>query len=132
MAKKTTAFQTRSATDFDKTLGLRIRTARNQKGMSQMQLAEALGCTFQQVQKYEKGKNRVSCAALPHIAQALGKPLDYFFDEVPYRMDSKAEELAQFVGSHTGNALAEAAMVLPPEQQAAVLQLARTLARAAA
>lgn len=131
MAKKTTE-SPRGPTSFDEVIGLRIRTARNQVGMSQQSLGAALNISFQQVQKYELGRNRVTCSRLTVIAAKLGKPLSYFLDEVKYKPDSRAEQVAEFVGSHTGNAIAEATMILPHEQQLVVLQLARSLAKTAA
>lgn len=57
--------------DTDQQIGLRIRAARMARGMSQEKLGEALGITFQQIQKYEKGTNRTSVSALLKIAKAL-------------------------------------------------------------
>jgi transcriptional regulator with XRE-family HTH domain len=51
-------------------------------GMSQEKLGELLGITFQQVQKYEKGSNRVSASRLYHVAKVLSVPVQYFFDEL--------------------------------------------------
>jgi transcriptional regulator with XRE-family HTH domain len=51
--------------------------------MSQSTLAEALGLTFQQVQKYEKGANRIGASRLQHIAQILQMPVEYFFEGLP-------------------------------------------------
>jgi transcriptional regulator with XRE-family HTH domain len=52
-------------------------------GMSQEKLGERLGLTFQQVQKYEKGTNRVSASRLFHVAQVLGVPVQYFYEDLP-------------------------------------------------
>lgn len=52
-------------------------------GISQEKLGEALGVTFQQVQKYEKGANRVSASRLQLVAQMLGAPVSFFFDGAP-------------------------------------------------
>ncbi len=52
-------------------------------GMSQEKLGEALGLTFQQVQKYEKGTNRISASKLQHIAKILAVPVEFFFDGAP-------------------------------------------------
>jgi DNA-binding XRE family transcriptional regulator len=60
----------------------RIRTARLAQGMTQQKLAELLGVTFQQVQKYEKGTNRVAMGRLHAIANALGVPMNYFIAEI--------------------------------------------------
>ncbi|MFG1230260.1 helix-turn-helix domain-containing protein [Xanthobacter wiegelii] len=60
---------------MDHVVGLRIRECRAAAGLSQMSLAQALGITFQQVQKYENGRNRVSASRLVMIAQTLGVSL---------------------------------------------------------
>jgi len=61
-------------------VGQRVRTRRNLLGISQEKLAEALGITFQQVQKYENGVNRVSSSRLFNITKILGVGIDYFFE----------------------------------------------------
>jgi transcriptional regulator with XRE-family HTH domain len=65
----------------DKEIGRRIRALRIAKGVSQTTLADGLGLTFQQVQKYEKGANRVSAARLQKIAGMLDTPITFFFGE---------------------------------------------------
>jgi transcriptional regulator with XRE-family HTH domain len=64
-------------------VGGRIRLRRNLLGMSQEKLGEQLGITFQQIQKYEKGTNRVGASRLQAIATILGVPVAYFFEEGP-------------------------------------------------
>jgi transcriptional regulator with XRE-family HTH domain len=64
----------------DVEVGQRIRIQRLQSGLSQTSLAEQLGVTFQQVQKYEKGMNRVGASRLQAIANFLEVPVSYFFD----------------------------------------------------
>jgi transcriptional regulator with XRE-family HTH domain len=64
----------------DRHVGVRIRMRRKELGVSQERLAEALGITFQQVQKYERGANRVSASKLWEIASALRTPVGYFYD----------------------------------------------------
>jgi transcriptional regulator with XRE-family HTH domain len=66
---------------IDVEVGRRIRLRRSLLGLSQSALADALGVTFQQVQKYEKGVNRVGASRLQAIAQFLGTPVSSFFDE---------------------------------------------------
>ncbi len=66
---------------MDKVVGRNIRTARLARGLSQSGLAEKLGITFQQVQKYEKGVNRVGSGRLFEIAAILGIPVTSFFEE---------------------------------------------------
>jgi transcriptional regulator with XRE-family HTH domain len=64
-------------------IGSRIRTRRMLIGLSQEKLGEALGITFQQIQKYEKGANRVSAGRLQNIGAVLGVPAAYFFEGLP-------------------------------------------------
>src|SRR3954447_17943762 len=68
---------------IDRHVGNRIRMRRLMMGMSQEKLGELLGITFQQVQKYEKGSNRVSASRLYYVAQVLGVPIQFFFDDLP-------------------------------------------------
>jgi transcriptional regulator with XRE-family HTH domain len=70
----------KAATPIDQIIGARIRARRLAVGISQEKLAAALGLTFQQIQKYEKGVNRVTAGRLVAIAQVLGAPVDAFFD----------------------------------------------------
>lgn len=65
---------------IDLHVGARVRTRRKFMGLSQETLATALGLTFQQVQKYERGSNRISASKLYEIAKALKVPVDYLFD----------------------------------------------------
>ena len=68
----------------DAFVGKRICARRRLLQMSQKQMAERLGVTFQQVQKYEKGINRIGAGRLYAIAKILGVDISYFFDEVEY------------------------------------------------
>jgi len=65
---------------IDITVGARITSQRLSNGMTQSDLATAIGVSFQQVQKYERGSNRVSASRLWLIAEALNVPMTYFFD----------------------------------------------------
>ena len=67
----------------DMHVGSRIRLRRNMLGMSQEKLGESLGITFQQIQKYEKGTNRVGASRLQAIANILGVPVAFFFEDLP-------------------------------------------------
>lgn len=73
----------RNANPIDVHVGNRIRIRRMLIGMSQEKLGEQLGLTFQQVQKYEKGSNRVSASRLYRMAKILSVPVQYFFDDLP-------------------------------------------------
>ena len=75
MAKK-------SPNPTDKYVGSRVRMRRLMLSMSQEKLGEKLGLTFQQVQKYEKGTNRIGASRLQHIAQILKVPVSFFFEGV--------------------------------------------------
>jgi transcriptional regulator with XRE-family HTH domain len=66
---------------IDAHVGLRIRAARLAAGLSQERLANALGVTFQQVQKYEKGVNRVGAGRLSDSARILSVPVSFFFED---------------------------------------------------
>lgn len=68
---------------IDKHVGSRVRMQRMLVGMSQEKLGEALSLTFQQVQKYEKGTNRIGASRLQQISQVLGVPVDFFFTDAP-------------------------------------------------
>jgi transcriptional regulator with XRE-family HTH domain len=72
---------TKSTTPADHRIGQRIRLCRLNLGMSQEALATALGLTFQQVQKYERGTNRVSASRLGEIAGVLQVPVGVFYDD---------------------------------------------------
>jgi transcriptional regulator with XRE-family HTH domain len=73
----------KSPNPIDRHVGSRVRMQRMMLGMSQEKLADGIGLTFQQVQKYEKGTNRISASRLQHIAHILGVPVTYFFDGAP-------------------------------------------------
>ncbi|HVK91817.1 MAG TPA: helix-turn-helix transcriptional regulator [Mycoplana sp.] len=64
-------------------VGSRIRLRRTMLGMSQEKLGENLGITFQQIQKYEKGTNRVGASRLQNISSILNVPVSFFFEDVP-------------------------------------------------
>ena len=76
-------------------VGSRVRLRRNMLGMSQEKLGEHLGITFQQIQKYEKGTNRVGASRLQAIASVLKVPVSFFFEDAPG------------VDANTGKGLAE-------------------------
>jgi transcriptional regulator with XRE-family HTH domain len=67
----------------DRFIGARVRMRRILVGMSQEKLGDALGITFQQIQKYEKGTNRISVSRLHQIAGILGVPVSTFYDGAP-------------------------------------------------
>ncbi|MFQ5958255.1 MAG: helix-turn-helix domain-containing protein [Alphaproteobacteria bacterium] len=68
---------------IDVHVGSRVRLRRTLLGMSQEKLGGALGLTFQQVQKYERGVNRIGSSRLYHLSQILDVPVSFFFDDMP-------------------------------------------------
>ncbi|MBZ9796670.1 helix-turn-helix domain-containing protein [Mesorhizobium sp. ES1-4] len=92
-------------------VGSRVRLRRNMLGMSQEKLGENLGITFQQIQKYEKGTNRVGASRLQAIASILGVPVAFFFEDAPgheptanrgFAEDSSMAFAVEFCGSPEG------------------------------
>jgi transcriptional regulator with XRE-family HTH domain len=67
----------------DRHVGSRVRLRRTLLGMSQEKLGEAIGLTFQQVQKYERGANRISASRLYDLSVVLDVPVSFFFDDMP-------------------------------------------------
>ena len=73
----------KSPNPIDIHVGSRVRLRRMMLGMSQEKLGESLGITFQQIQKYEKGTNRIGASRLQHIATVLKVPVSFFFEDAP-------------------------------------------------
>ncbi len=67
---------------IDVQVGSRVRLRRNMLGLSQEKLGEAIGLTFQQVQKYERGANRIGASRLHELSRVLDVPVSFFFDDV--------------------------------------------------
>ena len=87
-------------------VGGRIRLRRTMLGMSQEKLGEQLGITFQQVQKYEKGTNRVGASRLQNIAAILGVPVAFFFEDAPGDTgDAAADGLSENSSTYVVNFL---------------------------
>lgn len=113
MAKK-------SPNPVDKHVGSRVRMRRMMLSMSQEKLGHALGLTFQQVQKYEKGSNRIGASRLAQISQILQVPVSFFFEGAPNAgLATRAEGMseapspayvADFLSSSDGLALTKAFM----------------------
>ncbi|QGG93553.1 helix-turn-helix domain-containing protein (plasmid) [Agrobacterium sp. MA01] len=117
---------------IDRHVGARIRLRRNMLGVSQEKLAEGLGLTFQQVQKYEKGTNRVGASRLQHIAAILDTPISYFFEEAPSpsacAIEHQGDTPTELLTSKDCLALARAFVSIKDETvQQKVLSLVRSL-----
>jgi transcriptional regulator with XRE-family HTH domain len=76
-------------------VGARVRLRRTMLGMSQEKLGEALGLTFQQVQKYERGANRVGASRLWEMSRVLDVPVSYFFEELDGTPAAAAHDLGE-------------------------------------
>jgi transcriptional regulator with XRE-family HTH domain len=81
-------------------VGSRIRLRRTMLGMSQEKLGEALGITFQQIQKYEKGTNRVGASRLQNISGILNVPVSFFFEDAPGDQTVGASGMAEASSSN--------------------------------
>jgi transcriptional regulator with XRE-family HTH domain len=101
---------------IDKHVGSRVRMRRMMLGMSQEKLGDALGLTFQQVQKYEKGTNRIGASRLQQIAQILQVPVSFLFEGAPvapggpggFAEDSSPEYVQTTLSTPDGLALVKA------------------------
>ncbi len=122
----------------DRHVGGRVRLRRISVGMSQERLGEALGVTFQQVQKYEKGSNRISVSRMQQIGQVLGCTVSYFLEGAPNdnnaRMAAGFAETSQagysldILSSPEGIALARAfSAIEDPKVRRRVVDLVTTL-----
>lgn len=119
--------------EIDRCVGLRIRLRRMELGVSQGKLAQALGITFQQVQKYERAANRISASKLYELAHVLKVPPSYFFeglDERPKLPTESAALLAQadFLMTAEGRELAQLFPRAPARVRRTVLDLVRAVA----
>lgn len=97
-------------------VGARIRLIRKDRGMSQGELADALGITFQQVQKYERGFNRISASKMFEASKALGVDPAWFFqglDDLPTGAGPDEEAIRTMLGTDEGRKLLSIAAHLP-------------------
>ena len=102
---------------IDKHVGSRVRLRRMMLGMSQEKLGDALDLTFQQVQKYEKGTNRIGASRLQQISQILQVPVSFFFEGAPTSGERAESDgppaptyVSEFLASSEGLALTKAFM----------------------
>lgn len=131
----------RRANTMDTQIGSRVRLRRMLLGMSQEKLGEHLGLTFQQVQKYEKGINRIGASRLYELAQVLGVPVQFFYDDAPAQAqaglalvsgfaETPSETYAvDFLGSREGLELNKAfARITDPRVRRSIVELVRSIA----
>jgi len=120
-------------------VGRRVRMRRVLIGVSQEKLGEKLNLTFQQVQKYEKGSNRVSASRLYQIAHILGVPVSFFFDDLPdmsgdsavtgFSEGSSDATILDFLNSSEGLQLNKAfAEIKEPAVRRKIVELVKSLA----
>lgn len=128
----------KQANPIDAQVGNRVRLRRMLIGMSQEKLGELLGLTFQQVQKYEKGVNRIGAGRLFQVSRILSVPIDYFYEGVVDQLPSPAPGFAEdvpnppvmeFLSSGEGLQLSLAFMrIREPKVRKRVLDLVKSLA----
>jgi transcriptional regulator with XRE-family HTH domain len=120
----------------DKHVGNKVHMRRIKMGWSQQKLGDALGVSFQQVQKYERGNNRISASSLQRIAEVLQVPLEYFFEGAPQvkgTIEAKGAQavtdLSEFVASSEGLSLIKAFMgVQQPRLRRSIVDLVEEIA----
>ncbi len=122
----------------DKHVGSRVRMRRVLIGMSQERLGDALGLTFQQVQKYEKGINRIGASRLQQISNILGMPVEFFFEGAPsgetrsvegFNEVSDTPYVADFLASNEGVQLNRAFLrIRDPKLRRRVVDLVTAIA----
>jgi transcriptional regulator with XRE-family HTH domain len=124
----------KQANPVDVQVGNRVRIRRMLIGMSQEKLGELLGLTFQQVQKYEKGVNRIGAGRLYDVSRILGVPIDYFYEGIQSQPSEGAAEdgappVMEFVSSGEGLQLSLAFMKIKDAKvRKRVLDLVKSLA----
>jgi len=101
--------------EIDRYVGDRVRIRRKMQGMSQEGLGDALGLSFQQIQKYEKGTNRIGASRLQHIASIQQVPISFFFEGAPgstFALDEAQSSayVSDFLATSDGLALTKAYM----------------------
>jgi transcriptional regulator with XRE-family HTH domain len=118
----------REVAGLDKTIGLRLRARRLELKISLGELGDALGISFQQVHKYEKGVDRISPSRLLEIANVLKCSIAYFLPDTDGKQPATSK-FAEFLATKNGVEINEAMMKLNETHRRGVIELARTLAR---
>jgi transcriptional regulator with XRE-family HTH domain len=125
--KRSSPVGARRIEPHDVEVGRRIRVRRLERQMSQTELADQLGVTFQQVQKYEKGVNRVGAARLQRIADALDVPISFFFRAGD--RSSPQEAIMPFLETaHAVRLMRAYARISDPAVQRSILDLVERIA----
>lgn len=108
-------------------VGKQLALARQSHGFTQTEVARMIGLTFQQIQKYEKGTNRMSASVLWTLSEKMNLPVAYFFEGLDGRTGEAAEHVFATLGRH-GLQMAEAYAAIPKRQQMLLLELAKDFA----
>ncbi|PLR22302.1 transcriptional regulator [Caulobacter zeae] len=109
---------------IDRHVGAMIRAHRRAAGVSQEELGTALGLTFQQIQKYETGENRISASKLVEVARALSLPVGALFEGVDVVASGGESLIARFVSLREAGPFMEAAVALPEPVRNELFRLA--------
>lgn len=120
-----------SAAELDVRVGARIRARREALRITQNRLAAQLGVTFSQVQKYEKGSNRIGAGRLYIVASYLGVPVEYFFEGAPTPQGATATGRAMSSNGELAMLKDAFLSISDPETRGSVLALVRSLAASA-
>ena len=121
----------RSMNPIDAHVGARVRLRRMLIGMSQEKLGELLGVTFQQIQKYETGMNRISASRLWDIADALGVAISFFFEGLDQSSSIVEEIDGDILADKEALMLVRSYYAIPEAQRRRLFDLARVLSEAA-
>ncbi len=120
-----------SAAELDVRVGARIRARREALRITQNRLAAQLGVTFSQVQKYEKGSNRIGAGRLYIVASYLGVPVEYFFEGAPTPQGATVTGRAMSSNGELAMLKDAFLSISDPETRGSVLALVRSLAASA-
>jgi transcriptional regulator with XRE-family HTH domain len=139
MDEETKKMTKKAPNPIDKHVGSRVRMRRMMLGMSQEKLGDALALTFQQVQKYEKGTNRIGASRLQQISLILQVPVAFFFEGAPHLVEGMVSDtmetapsptyVSDFLATSDGLSLTKAFMRIPdPKLRRRIVDLVQQIA----
>jgi transcriptional regulator with XRE-family HTH domain len=139
MDEETKKMTKKAPNPIDKHVGSRVRMRRMMLGMSQEKLGDALALTFQQVQKYEKGTNRIGASRLQQISHILQVPVAFFFEGAPHLVEGMVSDtmetapsptyVSDFLATSDGLSLTKAFMRIPdPKLRRRIVDLVQQIA----
>ena len=139
-AKRTMRARKRGVTPIDGYVGSRVRQRRMLLGMSQEMLGKAVGISFQQIQKYERGTNRIGASRLFTLSKVLSVPIAFFFEEMPRALAAAGAKARGFsdasvtfeadpmASRETAEVIRAYYRIEDPKQRRRVLELLRSMA----